>query len=283
MGVAALAASVVLLVGGVVAVRALRAEPERSATAVSLADRSYEAGQCLTWDQDEDGPESNRAETVPCSEEHLREVIGVIELDDVRGDFPSDEEWVRLKDRCDPIVERHLGRYVNSLLHPIGQATIKPSASTWADGDRQLVCELGLRQVDLAAKRARVRVSFRGRVRAIDLLSPFEAGDCIRWTDDDVGTVPCAEPHHYEVTGIVALDDSATGDVPTVWEAMQVGRERCPSELEEHLDGTVPPGVTDTLIPMDQEDLDGGVRGLVCLAVRFLGDEPIELVGPLGS
>lgn len=279
VGVAALIALVVLLVGGLLAVRVLRERPERSSQSVSLEDRSYEVGQCLHWDQG-DGPTTDRAETVPCDQEHLREVVGVVSLDDVEGGFPTEAEWTRLKDRCDPLVERYLGRYVNSVLAPIGQATIKSREGAWFDGDRDLVCLLGLRQVDLAAKRARIRVPFRGRVRDLDLVSPYEAGDCVRWTEEEVGTVPCTEAHHYEVTGIIDVR-AATAKATQVRDVDRLGVTACPSRLEGHLDGSVPTGVSSTFIPMDQEELDGGVRGLVCLGARFLGRETVELTAPL--
>jgi hypothetical protein len=279
-GTVAVAALVALVAIGVAVQWRQRVAEERSSRSVPLEDQDYEVGDCLTWAQDEEGPETNRAEIVPCDEEHLREVVAVLQLDDVQGDFPSEEEWVDLRARCHPHVERVIGPYENSVLHPLGRPTIKPSRGTWARGDRKLVCEIGLRQVDLAAKRARVRVPYRGRARDLDLVSPFAAGDCISWTDEEIGTVPCDQPHQYEVTGIVDLHHEDTR-ATTAAEALLVGGARCPRLLAEHLGGAPPPDVTPTWIPVDQDDLDGGVRGLVCLAVRYDGDEARDLVGPI--
>lgn len=255
-------------------------EPERRSQTVSLEDQDYRAGDCLTWAQGEDGPEADRAEKVPCSEEHLRDVVAVLQLDDVEGGFPTAEEWEDLEARCHPLTDRYLGRYVSSPLNPVSRATIKPSRDTWARGDRKLVCELGLRQMDLAAKRARVRVPYRGRIRDLDLLSPFEAGDCVRWDDDDFGIVPCTDPHQYEVTGIVDVHAPET-KATRVPAADRVGASSCPSRLQSHLGGSVPTGVSSTFIPLEQDDLDGGVRGLVCLGARFLGQDAVELTAPL--
>ncbi|MBX3287192.1 MAG: septum formation family protein [Actinobacteria bacterium] len=274
-------ALVVALVGVGIAVRwRERRQEDRRSQAVPLEDQDYRPGDCLTWAQDEDGPESDRAEIVPCTEEHLREVVAVLELDDVPGGFPDEDAWRDLKARCHPHVERVIGPYENSILHPLGRPTIAPSRDTWADGDRKLVCMVGLRQVDLAAKRARVRMAFRGRVRDLDLVSPFAAGDCVSWTDEEIGTVPCDQPHQYEVTGVVDLHarpTRPTGELQTI----HIASQECPDRLAEHLDGAPAPGISWSWIPMDQDDLDGGVRGLVCLAARFEGPEALELVGPI--
>lgn len=276
-----LLSAVVLLFAALLAIRALRGDPERSASAVGLEARSYEVGQCLTWDQGGAGATSQRAETVPCEEEHLREVVGLLSLDDVRGGYPSEQEWDHLEDRCIAVVERHLGRYVNSFLHPLVHPTIKPSPASWAAGDRELVCEVGLRQVDLVAKRARLRPAFRGRVVDLGIVSPFVAGDCIRAAvGGELGTVPCDEPHRYEVTGIVDLRDPATTATEAA-EVVAIEREVCPEQLRAHLGGEPEAGLLWTRLAVDQQALDGGVRGLVCMAQRFVDGSQVDLLGPL--
>lgn len=75
-----------------------------------------------------------------CGEEHLMEVAGLYQLEEtVNSNYPS---ALGLKQRayedCQPYFERYVGIPFWDSVYDI--ETITPSASTWGQGDREVVC-----------------------------------------------------------------------------------------------------------------------------------------------
>jgi hypothetical protein len=90
-------------------------------------------GDCLS---DETGTgEVTDVPLVPCTEPHSSEVFHTYDVPD--GDFPGDFTQVA-DEQCLPAFEEFVGLpYDQSVLEA---TTLEPTAESWADGDRELVC-----------------------------------------------------------------------------------------------------------------------------------------------
>lgn len=78
-------------------------------------------------------------EIVACDEPHDMEVFATYEVDDSVEDYPGNSDIVRAAyDECQDYFEDYVGVEFWDSEYDI--TTITPSPSTWADGDREVVC-----------------------------------------------------------------------------------------------------------------------------------------------
>jgi hypothetical protein len=153
---------------------------------------------CLTWQK----PDAIDARTVSCSEPHLFEVTGALDLQDFgpQAAFPDSARWQQL------VTQRCIQRNAQILAHhvdPFGRfsvGAIKPSEAGWRRGDRTLHC--GVQSVG----RTGTLFLTTGSVLAQDQSDVHPPGTCLGNDGKAVGDpAPCAGPHAIEVVGVVDL------------------------------------------------------------------------------
>lgn len=169
---------------------------------------------CLTWQQ----PDASDARQVDCSQPHLFEVTGTVELEDLVGQapFPDPASWQELViSRCTERTTQALaGRF-----DPFGRFTvgaIKPSESSWQRGDRTLRCGVQ------SAGPSGVLFATTGGAAHQDQSDVHPPGTCLGNDGKAVGDpVDCAGPHAVEVVGVVDLKGAFPDGYPD--EAAQDG------------------------------------------------------------
>ena len=106
-----------------------------SAAPSGVAVEALEPGDCLLELPD---PASGRAEPVPCRQGHRAEVYAVVALDD--GAFPGPGPVREASAAaCAAAYEGYAGEPIDPTTDR-AFAELVPSASSWADGDRGVIC-----------------------------------------------------------------------------------------------------------------------------------------------
>lgn len=121
------------------------AERDESGSVVEGGEESVfdlNIGDC--FDDPEDNAEGLVSDLalIPCDEPHDNEVFALVDYPAEDGEaFPGDDAIETFADEeCLPIFEDYVGLpYDESVLL---FAPVKPTADTWADGDREIVCLL---------------------------------------------------------------------------------------------------------------------------------------------
>jgi hypothetical protein len=99
---------------------------------------SMEPGLC--WDDEGEADEISTVADIDCAEPHDNEVFALLELED--GEFPGQEEiYDQAFDLCSgSAFQDYVGiDYLDSSLEVF---PLTPTASGWADGDNEVVCNL---------------------------------------------------------------------------------------------------------------------------------------------
>ncbi|HEV7451188.1 MAG TPA: septum formation family protein [Pseudonocardiaceae bacterium] len=156
------------------------------------------AHACLTWQT----PDAADARAVSCSQPHLFEVTGTLDLVDFgdRAAFPDLARWQQLvTERCTQPTTQALADHFD----PFGRFTmgaIKPSEGGWLRGDRTLRCGVQ------SAGRTGTLFATTGSVLQQDQSDVHPPGTCLGNDGKAVGDpVNCAGSHAVELIGIVDL------------------------------------------------------------------------------
>lgn len=156
---------------------------------------------CLTW-QKQDASDAN---AVSCTEPHLFEVTGTLDLQDfgAREPFPDQARWQDLvTQRCTERTTQALAERFD----PFGRYTvgaIKPSEAGWLRGDRTLRCGVQ------SAGRTGILFPTTGNVLTQDQSDVHPPGTCLGNDGKAVGDpVDCVGPHAIETVGVVNLKDA---------------------------------------------------------------------------
>ena len=159
------------------------------------------AHTCLIWQK----PEAVDARAVSCSQPHLFEVTGTLDLVDfgAQSAFPDLVRWQQLvTERCTQRTTQTLAGHFD----PFGRFTmgaIKPSEAGWRDGDRTMRC--GVQSVG----RTGMLFPTTGSVLQQDQSNVHPPGICLGNDGKAVGDpVDCAGPHAVEMVGVVDLKGS---------------------------------------------------------------------------
>lgn len=179
-------------------------------TSIGLTRRSYDAGSCVLWDQDEGHGETRETRVVPCDEPHLMEMVSQQQVTIAGSSFPSDEQWsAEVKSGCTPPIEKYLGRPLDphGRYHP---SAIQPSPRSWAAGDRELYC--GISQVGAEPVVPGRTPLVAGKVDAAAQQLLYPIGACLT-RGSNQREVSCAEDHTFEVVGQVDVT-GLVADVP---------------------------------------------------------------------
>jgi Septum formation len=159
------------------------------------------AHTCLTWQK----PDAVDARAVSCSQPHLFEVTGTLDLQDFDASaaFPDPARWQQLvTQRCTQRSTQALADHFD----PFGRFTvgaIKPSEAGWARGDRTLRCGVQ------SAGHTGTLFLTTGSVLTQDQSDVHPPGTCLGNDGKAVGDpVDCANSHAVEVIGVVDLKDA---------------------------------------------------------------------------
>lgn len=162
---------------------------------------------CLTWQKQD----ATDAKPVSCTQLHLFEVTGTLDLQDFgpREPFPDPARWQEL------VAQRCTERTTQALadrFDPFGRYTvgaIKPSEAGWLRGDRTLRCGVQ------SAGRTGVLFPTTGNVLTQDQSDVHPPGTCLGNDAKTVGDpVDCAVPHAIETVGVIDLKAAFPKDYP---------------------------------------------------------------------
>ncbi|WP_246018623.1 septum formation family protein [Saccharothrix australiensis] len=161
-----------------------------------------EAGDCLNWTK----RNLSDVTKVDCAAQHMFEVTGVADVGAAYGPqapFPTDEQWQKISEEyCAKTSLDYLG----GRFDPYGKYTVgplNPGERLWADGKRTVRCGLQV------AGAAGGLLPAYGTARTQDQSDVYDPGVCLGITEArGVGDpVDCAQPHAFEIVGIVTLPD----------------------------------------------------------------------------
>jgi hypothetical protein len=153
---------------------------------------------CLNWQKQD----ATDAKTVSCTQPHLFEVTGALDLQEFGSQepFPDPARWQEL------VAQRCTERTMQALadrFDPFGRFTvgaIKPSEAGWRRGDRTLRCGVQ------STGRTGTLFPTTGDVLTQDQSDVHPPGTCLGNDGKAVGDpVECAGPHAIEVIGVVDL------------------------------------------------------------------------------
>ena len=246
---------------------------------VQLAGTVYSTGDCVIWDQDDvSGVETRRTDVVDCAEPHLFEVAGSVDVRDrFTATYPTDFEWdVVTEEVCGPMAETILGgpfdprgRYFPTL--------IKPVPSSWSMGERIVWCGVGARH-EVRPERDDLVAASTGKATAAGQALVHAAGTCL---DGDGYTVPCVEPHRFEITGTVDLGPVTATVPPTdddaAWVAL-VG-DRCRSVGASYAGRQAIDDEGFGYLPLEPGSWSSGRRIVECVAGRWRDGSMIPSTG----
>lgn len=234
-------------------------------------------GDCLTWDVAADGTVSNFT-VVGCEEEHRYEVAERINLENVEpwigyfGEDAPEPDQATLAQLRDSVCREPVRRYLGGKLDPNGRliaAPILPPSSSWADGDRTLLCGVQPTGPDGSP------TQITGKAADVDQANTVEVGECVAL--DDSGALrptDCAEPHLLEAVGLVDLSDEFPGRTPTIDEQNEYLNQVCVTAAEEYLGGEEAL-YQSTLLPfwmsIAPESYDAGTRSVNCWLMKDNG------------
>ncbi|MEV5296664.1 septum formation family protein [Amycolatopsis methanolica] len=156
-------------------------------------------GSCVTWTM----PDVSDIHVVPCTQPHLYEVTGVVNIGDKyppNAPAPTVDQWRDIAlERCTAGVET----YLNEQLDPFGRFTVsalRPGNDEWADGDRDMRCVL-----QWAAPGGKLEPII-GNAAGQSQSAVWEPGTCLALVDKTVGNpIDCAQPHSYEIVATLDL------------------------------------------------------------------------------
>lgn len=243
-----------------------RASPPTPTTPPAL---QAATGTCLSWTT----VDASDAQRVDCSQPHLFEVTGQVDMSDrfgPRSRFPSEEQWRELvEQRCTPITEQYLdGRF-----DPFGRfsvGAIKPSEASWSRGDRELRC--GLQTVG----RSGTLFASTGAAATQDQSDVHEPGTCLGNDGLGIGDpVDCGKPHAVEIVGVVDLGEEFGEEFPKEDEQDKVLETACTKMAADYAGGpdvVGEKGLTVFWETLRKESWEAGSRRVDCRLGAFLPD-----------
>lgn len=108
----------------------------------TVSSLELEAGVCFNSQSDGAGVEISAVEAIDCTQPHNSEVFHIAAYPAEAGvDFPGEQILITFaEERCKPAFLEYVGVDYNSSLLEI--RPLLPSAASWRDGDREVVCIL---------------------------------------------------------------------------------------------------------------------------------------------
>jgi hypothetical protein len=249
------------------------AESPTTSTTIGLERRRFDRGDCVIWDERPGRGGTRVANVVGCAEPHLIEITGRYDITGGTGGFPSETEWrdITQNGECG----RLAAKYVGGELDAQGRfyaSSIMPTIEGWVQGDREVWCGVSAR-TPAAHTDPNILDPFQGAVKGQAQATLFNTGACLATdpaTHAILGTVPCGEPHAYEVTGTVEAGSYFT-QAPAS-DSPQWGKRlnpACTTVSRTYFSAKVPAGVAAGAMPIDPQSWRTGQRKANCLAARY--------------
>ncbi|TWP51660.1 hypothetical protein FKR81_15655 [Lentzea tibetensis] len=223
-------AFVLLLVSAFTSVLGTGGPLGRGREAVNAAYESN-AGDCLNWSKD-----LADAQKVECGKQHKFEVTGAANLEATYpkdAPFPDGTLWQKIvQDNC---VQTSLN-YLSNKFDPHGKysvGSLNPDEKRWINGDRSVRCG-----VQVSAPSGALLPSF-GSAKTADQSDVFDPTVCLGITQTgDVGDpIECAQPHAFEIVGVVDLNVALPGDFPPVDKQEGAMSAQCATITAEYTGG----------------------------------------------
>ncbi|MFI6100716.1 septum formation family protein [Lentzea sp. NPDC051213] len=182
-----------------------------------LVNAAYQAvtGDCLDWAK----ADLSDARKVDCSAAHKFEVTGTTDITAAypkEAPFPNAETWQKIStEQC----AQTATTYMSGKLDPKGKygvSSLNTDEKRWGNGDRQLRCGL-----QVTAPSGAPLPSF-GSAKTQDQSNVYDPGVCIALGENNtVGDpIECAQPHAFEIIGVVQHPEGAFMPVEQQAEAM---------------------------------------------------------------
>lgn len=189
------------------------------------------AGSCLNWQQ----PDAADIRVVPCTQPHLYEVTGVVNIADKYppgAPAPSVDEWRDLAmARCTDGAQTYLGKQ----LDPVGKFTVsalRPGNDEWAAGDRDMRCVL-----QWAAPGGALQ-PVTGTAASQSQAAVWAPGTCLALAGKTVGNpIDCAQPHAYEIVATIDLKTHFKGDYPSQKDQADWLDTECNNDMQGYAGG----------------------------------------------
>jgi hypothetical protein len=249
-------------------------------TFLHLYGRSYQAGDCVTWNQNATD-QFAATSVVSCARPHLIEVVSrEVLAPELQTTYPSQSGWGQIfQSVCGPPAAKYLGYalYPDGRFYPSG---IYPDLASWALGDHVLWCGISSRPSSFTPV-ATGTAPFTGVVRGQSQELAIPVGTCL-----GVGTtvglpVPCTQSHLTEITGAASL--AGVTDYPATPSAMggALG-DQCTNLAGQYVGGPLPPGIEAGWLQTSQDDWDAGERMVTCTVGAFdSSNNPVPRTGSL--
>jgi hypothetical protein len=239
--------------------------PTTSSTLV-LDGRSYQKGDCVTWNQDISKSAEKHTSVVPCTSEHLFQYVSTFELHQV-GDYPTDDRWDAIvKDNCTQPIKDFLGYD----LDPHGRfsaSSLQPTEDGWKQFDRTVKC--GILVHDGTEQPGQWQLpSFTGDVRGADqtFLLPVGCYSSIEGQGDNNWKVDCGQPHEYEVVGTTTVKTKTRPSTNSAWHS---ATSDCGGVAKNYAGGMPKNGLQASGFPVEQSSWDAGRRTTECALTKF--------------
>jgi len=167
-----------------------------------------EAADCLNWAK----PDLSDVKKVDCGNQHLFEVTGKVDISAQyakEAKYPAAADWAKISlDHCTkPSLDYLAGKFDPFGKYAVGP--LNPGEQEWNAGFRTLRC--GLQVVGPAGG---LLPSF-GTAKKQDQSDVYDPGVCLGLNGKSVGDpVDCAQPHTFEIVGVVDLAAAIGPDFP---------------------------------------------------------------------
>ena len=190
-----------------------------------------EAADCLNWAK----PDLSDVKKVDCGNQHLFEVTGKVDISAEyakEAKYPAAADWAKISlDHCTkPSLDYLAGKF-----DPFGKYTVgplNPGEQEWNAGFRTLRC--GLQVVGPAGG---LLPSF-GTAKKQDQSDVYDPGVCLGLNGKSVGDpVDCAQPHTFEIVGVVDLATAIGPDFPAPEKQDEVLPATCDTMAAEYSGG----------------------------------------------
>lgn len=258
---------------------------EPTSTTIALNGRSYEIGDCVTWNPkiDAGSVEPRSTSVVNCDEPHLIEIAGSRNVTGPVDHFPTDAEWEAIFEKeCRPIAEE---RVLKGPLDPYGRfiaGGITPGHDGWLAGDRTVWCGVSARETSpppADVDGAYIPVVGRVAGQSQTLVDP--PGTCR--ASAATWPVPCDQPHDWEVTGTADVSGRVTQppgpDDTHGWQRI-VGAD-CRRAATAYLGHAASGDVSAGWSPIEGASWAAGRRLVECTVARNRNGSAVTVTGSL--
>lgn len=186
-----------------------------------------DTGSCVNWQPAADGSNKNFT-TINCAQPHRFEVSVREDL----SQYPTSEfgpkaprpQLQRQEQLTEELCVGPTLTYLDGRLDPEGRYSISPilpPASSWAEGDRTMLCGVMVQDSDGRS------IETVGLAAQTDQSRTFPTQACVRVVNDAPLQVPCDEDHTWQVTDRINLRDKFPAEWPSVEAQNDFLNERC--------------------------------------------------------